>query len=50
MNVLQKAEIWAFFKVTKNTGCFALLEIQEPTFTNMRGGKLNQKIKLVKLK
>lgn len=50
MNVLQKAEIRAIFKVTRKTGHFALPEIQERTFTNMRGRKLNQEIKLVKLK
>lgn len=43
MNVLRKAEIGAFFKVTRKTRHSELPEIQDLTFTNMRGGELTRK-------
>lgn len=42
MNVLQKAEIQAFFKGNEEDWAFCIA--RDSTFTNMRSVKLNQEI------
>lgn len=49
MNVLQKSEIQAILKGSKEDWAFCITR-DSTTFTNMRSVKLNQEIQLAKLK